>query len=266
MSKNYQEHVDANILQVNEELRIYVDKRISDEELPFYFELESGEPGYRDWDDNTRDFATSTENIYGYADTYKLNLKRGELIIGYTVIVISNFHLYDNLKKQYIRPRLRIFIDSTEIQDRYKGLGISKLFTYFHVSLARYLTADIVSWDQIIIDDPRISRYLKYGFNKGPTGEIIPTNISIYDGDDDIRQIHNELYSEFEPINNILYYENANEAYTLLQSSIHEHFVRILARQLQEYAAMEDSKYNYYSKYLQVKLKYIILKNLISKN
>ena len=243
MSKNYQEHVDANILQVNEELRIYVDKRISDEELPFYFELESGEPGYRDWDDNTRDFATSTENIYGYADTYKLNLK-----------------------KQYIRPRLRIFIDSTEIQDRYKGLGISKLFTYFHVSLARYLTADIVSWDQIIIDDPRISRYLKYGFNKGPTGEIIPTNISIYDGDDDIRQIHNELYSEFEPINNILYYENANEAYTLLQSSIHEHFVRILARQLQEYAAMEDSKYNYYSKYLQVKLKYIILKNLISKN
>ena len=161
----------------------------------------------------------------------------------------------------------KLFIDQTIIiDDRYKNQKLSRLFTYLHVSLVYNLginsivKVDIISWDQIRKDNPLISRYVKYGFNE-------LENYYIKNNEE-----------ETADINNILIFENAPKAFRKLKESItallSEEFsarergeIDQLARELELYSrGMKNSKYNYYSKYLQFKTKYIILKNLISKN
>jgi hypothetical protein len=260
MAKKFQQHVKLNITNINKELSIYVDKTIW-KSLPFNFELEDGEPGFRYyWDDNTQDFAQSSEHICGYDDTYKINLKSGSLTIGYTVIIIDNFHLYDTNENKYIDPGLRIFIDSTEIEEKYQGYGISKLFTYFHVSLTQYLPvgADIVSWDQARLDEHPIHRYTKYGFKEYNDAE----HVSMYGADLDVEKISIEDETEFEAVNNILFFKDAPAAHKKLCESINTLFVNLLAQELEDHAKGMD----FYSKYLQFKTKYIILKNLNLKN
>lgn len=277
MVKKFEQYVIENIQIVNQYLLQFITSKFG---FPFQFVLDTRQPPHkRDkynklmYDDNVEpiyDFTEGTDEFHSYYDTYKIHLTIKGNSIGYTVIIIENFNLVDNRNDPAIITRpdtYKLFIDQTIIiYDGYKNQKLSRLFTYLHVSLVYNLginsivKVDIISWDQIRKDNPLISRYVKYGFNELENHHI--------KNDDE----------ETADINNILFFENAPKAFTELQKSIialfSEEFsarergeIHQLARELEHYSqGMGNPKYNYYSKYLQFKTKYIILKNLISKN
>lgn len=255
--RKFETYVNTNIRNVNFELT----------KLRLHFGLETkGPEDFKEKfenEDGIVDFANSTNNINGISDTYKINFYLNYKQIGYTVIVITDF----KLRKYGVDypSRFRLFIDQTDIDVEYRGYGFAKCFTYLHVSLIRLLKSnripcDIVSWDQRRLDSPPRNRYRNYGFE---SHDEQPGKAEDDETDDHIRiykpgETDNDNYDD---INNILLFENVEVAYTTLRMKLGLGLGLGLPLDRKG-----SSKYNYYSKYMKYKLKYIQLKKLIGIN
>ena len=113
-----------------------------------------------------------------------------------------------------------------------------------------------MSWDQRRLDSPPKNRYQQYGFE---SHDEQPGKAEDDETDDHIRiyKPGETNIDNYDDINNILLYENLEKAYTTLRSRLG----------LGSYSDRRgQSKYNYYSKYMKYKLKYIQLKKLIEIN
>jgi hypothetical protein len=162
----------------------------------------------------------------GFDNTYVirlLDINNNE--VGKCVLVVDNFTISIN---KIIYTNTTIFVDYTEINDNYKGIGLSKIFILFQVLLSIQLKyVNIVSNDTAIEDG--IFRYKRYLFNK------INGDIWYSENDDSDDEINSDI------INNILIPENIIKAKDTLINRINDMMYEI--------------------KYLKYKKKYIELKS-----